>query len=40
MSRIHVLENHIVVDGEVSGCLISHVDIVSLMNQADECTSH
>ena len=40
MGGIHVLENHIIVNSKVSGGLVGNVNIVSLVNKADECTSH
>ena len=40
MGGIHVLKHHIVVNSKVSGGLVGNVNIMSLMNQADECTSH
>ena len=35
-----MLEYYIVVHGHISGSLVSHVYIVSLLYQTDECTSH
>ena len=35
-----MLQHHVIVDGKVSGCLVGHVHVVSLMHQSDECSSH
>ena len=37
---VHMLEHYVVVNGNVAGGLVSHVDVVSLGGQADERAAH
>ncbi len=37
---VHLLENDIVVHRYVPGGLIGHMDVMTLVGQADECTAH
>ena len=37
---VQMLEDHVVVDGKVPGGLVGHVDVMPLVDKADERTSH
>ena len=37
---VHMLDDHVVVDSNVTGGLIGDMDVVALMRQANECTAH
>ena len=40
LRRIDILEHHIVVNGNITRCLVCHMHIVTLIHEADEGTTH
>ena len=40
MDCVHMLEDHVVMHGNVARSLVGHMDVVTLLNEADECSSH